>query len=417
MYQLIREIDPEAHQIIREEFERERATLILIASENFASPAVMAAAATPLTNKYAEGYPHKRYYGGCSVVDKAEELAIERLKQLFGAEHANVQPHSGSHANMAAYHAFLEPGARILGMDLAHGGHLTHGSPVNYSGQQFEFHSYGVSRETEMLDYDEILGRAKEVRPKMIVTGASAYPRFIDFERFRAIADEVEAVLLADIAHISGMVAVGLHPDAVPCCQVVTSTTHKTLRGPRSGFILTKTEHAKAVDRSVFPYLQGGPLMHIILAKAVAFQEALQPDFRGYQQRILDNAKAMAKALGDRGIRIVSGGTDNHLFLIDLRESSFHGKAIQEALEKAGIITSRSMVPFDNRKPYYTSGIRIGTPAITTQGMGTAEMIQIADWIAQVIEQPEETSLLSKIRSQVNDLCAAFPLYPELDGK
>jgi len=416
MYHLIRNTDPDAYRIIRDEIERERTTLILVASENYASPAVLAAAGTPLTNKYAEGYPHKRYYGGCAVVDRAEELAVARLKELFGAEHANVQAHSGSHANMAAYQAFLEPGDRILGLDLAHGGHLTHGSPVNFSGQMYEFHSYGVSRETEMLDYDAILARAREVRPKMIVTGASAYPRFIDFERFRAVADDVGAVLMADIAHISGMVAVDLHPDPVPHCHVVTSTTHKTLRGPRSGIVLSKGDYAQAIDRAVFPYLQGGPLMHIILAKAVAFHEALRPEFRTYQEHTLENAKTMARVLTERGVRIVSGGTDNHLFLIDLREHTHHGKAIQEALEQAGITTSRSMVPFDHRKPYYTSGIRIGTPAVTTRGMGTGEVTQVAEWIASVIQRPEDGTMLAQIRSRVNELCAAFPLYPELDG-
>jgi glycine hydroxymethyltransferase len=396
-----------------DELTRQRASLILIASENYASLAVMAAAGTPLTNKYAEGYPGKRYYAGCEVVDRVENLAIERVKELFACDHANVQPHSGSQANQAVYYAFLEPGATIMGMDLSHGGHLTHGSPVNISGKHFHFVSYGVDRETEVLDYDRIREQAEEVRPAMIMSGASAYPREIDFRKFSQIAESVGAVLVADIAHVAGLVAAKIHPDPVPCCDVVTSTTHKTLRGPRSGMILCRQEHAKRIDRGVFPFLQGGPLMHIILAKAVAFGEALKPEFRVYQQQIVDNARTMAQALIARGIRLISGGTDNHLFLIDLRDGEVDGKTIQDALERAGIVTSRSMVPFDHRKPYYTSGVRIGTPSVTTRGMKESEMAQIAEWIVRGMENHDNPKVLDSIRSQVRELCAAFPLYPE----
>jgi glycine hydroxymethyltransferase len=412
-FEAIQSADPESYQVLMDELARQRESLILIASENYASLAVMAAAGTPLTNKYAEGYPGKRYYAGCEVIDRIETLAIERVKELFGCDHANVQPHSGSQANQAAYYAFLEPGATIMGMDLSHGGHLTHGSPVNISGKHFHFISYGVDRETETLDYDRIREQAEKVRPAMIMTGASAYPREIDFQKFSEIAKSVGAILVADIAHVAGLVAAKIHPDPVPCCDVVTSTTHKTLRGPRSGMILCREEHAKRIDRGVFPFLQGGPLMHIILAKAVAFGEALKPEFRIYQQQIVDNAKAMAQALIARGIRLISGGTDNHLFLIDLRESEVDGKTIQDSLERAGIVTSRSMVPYDHRKPYYTSGVRIGTPSVTTRGMKEPEMARIADWIVRGMENYDNLKVLDSIRSEVRELCAAFPLYPE----
>ncbi len=413
MFESIKKADPESYRILMDEISRQRESLILIASENYASPAVMAAAGTPLTNKYAEGYPGKRYYAGCEVVDRIEVLAIKRAKQIFGCDHANVQSHSGSQANQAVYYAFLEPGATIMGMDLSHGGHLTHGSPVNISGKHFRFVSYGVDRETETLDFDRIREQAEEARPAMIMTGASAYPREIDFARFSEIAKSVGAILVADIAHIAGLVAAKIHSDPIPCCDVVTSTTHKGLRGPRSGMILCRREHATRIDRGVFPFLQGGPLMHIILAKAVAFGEALKPEFNVYQRQIVRNAKAMAEALMGREIRLISGGTDNHMFLIDLRDNEVDGKQIQEALDRAGIVTSRSMVPFDHRKPYYTSGVRIGTPSVTTRGMKEPEMVQIAEWIVRVMENHDDPKVLDSIRSQVRELCSAFPLYPE----
>jgi glycine hydroxymethyltransferase len=408
------ETDPEIAAALNAEADRQRNCLELIASENFCSPAVMHAMGSVMTNKYAEGYPGKRYYGGCDKVDIAEQLAIARAKALFGADHANVQPHSGSTANMAAYFAVLEPGDTILGMNLSHGGHLTHGSPVNFSGKWFNIVAYGVNRETERIDMEEVARLAREHKPKLILMGASAYPREIDFAAFRPIADEVGAFLMADIAHIAGLVAAKIHPDPIPPCDIVSSTTHKTLRGPRSGIILCKEAHAKAVDRAVFPMMQGGPLMHVIAAKAVAFKEAAQPDFIEYQKRIVKNAKALADGLAKRGIKLLSGGTDNHLMVVNLRSTPVSGRQLEQALDRVGITTSRSTVPFDERKPFDPSGVRLGTPAMTTRGMGTAEMDRIADIIARVIEKIDDESVAREARKQVEQLCAAFPLYPGL---
>jgi len=404
------DVDPEVYAAVQAEERRQREGIELIASENYASRAVREAAASVLTNKYAEGYPGKRYYGGCQFVDVVEELARERVKRLFGAEHANVQPHSGSQANMAAYLALLEPGDTILAMNLAHGGHLTHGSPVNFSGQLFNFVFYGVDRETERIDYDQVAALAREHRPKLIVAGATAYPRVIDFVRFRAIADEVGAYLMVDMAHIAGLIAAGLHPDPIPLCEIVTSTTHKTLRGPRGGLILSKAEYAKDVDRAVFPRVQGGPLMHIIAAKAVAFQEALQPEFTDYQRQIVANAKALAWRLQSNGLRIVSGGTDNHLMLVDLTDTGVTGKQAETALERAGITVNKNMIPYDTRSPFVTSGIRLGTPAVTTRGFTEVEMYQIADWITQVIAHIDDETVIRQVREEVTELCLRFPV-------
>lgn len=394
---------------MQQEIHRQKNTIELIASENFVSKAVMAAMGSPLTNKYAEGYPGKRYYGGCSYVDVAENLAIERAKELFGAEHANVQPHSGSQANFAVYFAFLKPGDTILGMNLAHGGHLTHGSPVNVSGVQYHIVSYGVDQETGRIDYDEVERLAKECHPKMIVAGASAYSRIIDFPRFRQIADEVGAILMVDMAHIAGLVAAGLHPSPVPYADVVTTTTHKTLRGPRGGMILCKKEHAKAIDKAIFPGIQGGPLCHVIAAKAVCFYEALQPSFKEYQQQILNNAAALADALMEKGFDIVSGGTDNHLMLVDLRKKEITGKKAEKLLEEVGITCNKNAIPFDPEKPFVTSGIRLGTPAVTTRGMKEEDMRQIADVINKTLTMPEETH--EECRQIVQELLAKYPLY------
>jgi len=402
--------DPQLAEAIAREARRQRDGIELIASENYVSASVLEAMGSVLTNKYAEGYPGRRYYGGCQHVDEVEELAIERAKALFGAEHANVQPHSGSQANMAVYFAVLQPGDRILGMHLAHGGHLTHGSPVNFSGRLYEVHFYGVSQETEHLDYDAIARQAREVRPKMIVCGASAYPRVIDFARFREIADEVGAYLMADIAHIAGLVAVGLHPSPVPYCDFVTSTTHKTLRGPRGGLILCKAEHAQAVDKSVFPGIQGGPLMHVIAAKAAAFGEALQPEFRLYLQRVVGNARTLAHRLQERGLRLVAGGTDNHLMLVDVGHSGRTGKEVEEALDAVGITVNKNAIPFDPLPPRVTSGIRIGTPAVTTRGFGSVEMDAIGDMIADVVQYWGDEAVARRVREEVAALCARFPL-------
>ncbi len=408
------ETDPEIASALNAEADRQRNCLELIASENFCSPAVMHAMGSVMTNKYAEGYPGKRYYGGCDKVDIAEQLAIDRAKALFRADHANVQPHSGSTANMAAYFAVLQSGDTILGMNLSHGGHLTHGSPVNFSGKWFNIVAYGVDRETERIDMEEVARLAREHKPKLILMGASAYPREIDFAAFRPIADEVGAFLMADIAHIAGLVAAKIHPDPIPPCDIVSSTTHKTLRGPRSGIILCKEDHAKAVDRAVFPMMQGGPLMHVIAAKAVAFKEAAQPDFADYQKRIVKNAKALADGLTKRGIKLLSGGTDNHLMVVNLRSTPVSGRQLEQALDRVGITTSRSTVPFDERKPFDPSGVRLGTPALTTRGMGTAEMDRIADIIARIIEKIDDESMAREARKQVEQMCAAFPLYPGL---
>jgi len=411
--------DPEIFEAIRNEAVRQASQLELIASENFVSRAVLEAMGTVLTNKYAEGLPGKRYYGGCEFADEAEELARSRALQLFSADHANVQPHSGAQANMAAYFALLEPGDTILGMDLSHGGHLTHGSSVNFSGQLYNAVSYGVRDSDARIDYDLLREKALETRPKMIVAGASAYPRIIDFEKFGDIAREVGAFLLVDMAHIAGPIAVGLHPSPIPHADIVTTTTHKTLRGPRGGMILCKEEHKKAVDKAVFPGLQGGPLMHIIAAKAVSFKEALEPDFEVYQRQIINNAAALAGRLVDNGFSLVSGGTDNHLLLVDLREShaELTGKEAENALERAGMTVNKNTVPRETRSPFVTSGLRIGTPAVTTRGLQEPEMHQIADWIASVLTDASDEAVISETRAEIEELCAAFPLYQELAGR
>ncbi|MBM4335716.1 MAG: serine hydroxymethyltransferase [Deltaproteobacteria bacterium] len=402
--------DPEIAAVIAREVERQQSGIELIASENFTSPAVLEAMGTALTNKYAEGYPGKRYYGGCEFVDEAESIAIERAKRLFGSEHANVQPHSGSNANMAAYFALLEPGDRILGMELSHGGHLTHGSPVNFSGRFFEFVRYGVVGADQRIDYDQVRRLAREHRPKLIQTGYSAYSRTIDFAAFGAIAREVGAVLFADIAHIAGLVAAGVHPSPVGHAGVVATTTHKTLRGPRGGMVLCDRGHAEAIDKAVFPQTQGGPLEHVIAAKAVAFAEALRPEFKDYAAQIVRNAQALAEALLARGFTLVSGGTDNHLFVIDFSERNITGKKAQDALDRAGITTSKSTVPGEKRSPWITSGLRVGTPAVTTRGMREPEMREIGGWIADVLERPEDEALAARILGRVAELGRRFPL-------
>lgn len=406
--------DPEVASAIDAELARQRSTIELIASENFTSLSVMEAMGTVLTNKYAEGYPGHRYYGGCEKVDIVEDIARERAKELFGAEHANVQPHAGAQANMAVYFATIKPGDTVLGMNLAHGGHLTHGSPVNFSGKLYDIVPYGVTRDTETIDYDEVERLAKEHRPKIIVAGASAYPRFIDFERFGAIAREAGAYLMVDMAHIAGLVAAGLHPSPVPHADFVTSTAHKTLRGPRSGFILCKEKHAKAIDKSVFPGMQGGPLMHVIAGKAVAFGEALKPSFKLYAQQVLDNAQAMAGAMADAGLRIVSGGTDNHLMLVDLRPAGVTGKDAEAILERTGITVNKNAIPFDETSPFITSGIRVGSAAITTRGFTVDEARTVGELIARAIFGRDEERVLADVTAQVKALTEAHPLYPEL---
>ncbi|HET58156.1 MAG TPA: serine hydroxymethyltransferase [Deltaproteobacteria bacterium] len=407
----LRNIDPEIADAIQEETQRQAGKIELIASENFVSEAVLEAQGSIMTNKYAEGYPGKRYYGGCEFVDIAETLAIERAKELFGADHVNVQPHSGTQANMAVYFVTLKPGDTVMGMNLSHGGHLSHGSPVNFSGRFYNVVSYGVDREKETIDFNEVEEQAKKHRPKMIIVGASAYPRTIDFEAFRTVADEVGAVIMADIAHIAGLVATGLHPSPVPTCEFVTTTTHKTLRGPRGGMVMCREEYAKTLNSRVFPGSQGGPLMHIIAAKAVAFKEALQPEFKQYQQQIVANARAMAEELMERGIRLVSGGTDNHLMLVDLTDKGVTGRDVEIALDRAGITTNKNGIPFDTRGPQVTSGIRLGTPAITTRGMKEEEMKVIARMIASIIDDVENETVIAKVRNEVTALCEAFPLY------
>jgi glycine hydroxymethyltransferase len=409
--------DPELMDAILAEGRRQADGLELIASENFVSRAVLEAAGTVLSNKYAEGLPGKRYYGGCEFVDVAEELARDRAKRLFGADHANVQPHSGAQANMAVYLAFLKPGDRVLGMDLSHGGHLTHGSPVNASGILYEAHHYGVREEDGRIDYDALRAQARELQPKMIVAGASAYPRTLDFQAFGEIAHEVGAILLVDMAHIAGLVAAGVHPSPIPHADVVTTTTHKTLRGPRGGIILSRGEHQKAVDKAVFPGTQGGPLMHIIAAKAVAFTEALRPEFKGYAEQVVANAEALGEGLMERGFSLVSGGTDNHLILVDLRDrGELTGKDAEHALEAARITVNKNTVPGEPRSPFVTSGLRIGTPALTTRGMKEAEMARIAGWIAEVLEAPGSETVRDRVRGEVRALAGAFPLYPDLLG-
>ena len=404
-------VDAEIAHLVRQEGRRQALSIELIASENFVSEAVLEAMGSVLTNKYAEGYPGRRYYGGCEFVDEVETLAIERAKQLFGAEHANVQPHSGSQANAAVYHALLDPGDTILAMNLDHGGHLTHGSPVNFSGRTYRIVPYGVSRETECIDMDEVRTLALEHRPKLIQCGATAYSRTIDFEAFRAVADEVGALLFADIAHIAGLVAAGVHPSPIGLAHVVTSTTHKTLRGPRGGMILCDGDLAKKIDSAIFPGLQGGPLMHVIAGKAVAFQEALSPEFKDYCRLIVANAVALADAVGELSYKVVSGGTDNHLFLLSLVDRDTTGKAAQLALDRAGITANKNMVPFDPHKPMVTSGVRIGTPAVTTRGMREAEMGEIANLLNRVLKNPGDVEELDRIRGEVGELCRQFPLY------
>lgn len=428
----LREADPEVFAAIRNEVSRENETLELIASENFVSQSVLEAAGGVMTNKYAEGYPGKRYYGGCEWVDEAENIARDRAKKLFSADYANVQPHSGSQANMAVCFTFLQPGDTIMGLDLAHGGHLTHGSPVNFSGKLFDVVSYQVERETGRVDFNKLSEQAREVKPKLIICGGSAYPRFIEFEMYRTIADEVGAFLFADIAHPAGLVASGIHPTPWPHCHVVTSTTHKTLRGPRGGLILMgedwenpwgvvapksgRTKNlSELIDSNVMPGIQGGPLMHIIAAKAVAFGEALQPAFKDYCKSIVDNAQAMARAFVEKGYYLISGGTDTHVMLIDLTNKDISGKKAEHRLEAAGITVNKNMVPYDERSPMITSGIRVGTPAMTTRGMGPDEMVRIADLIDRVIQAPDDESAAADVKNQVRELCGQFPLYSELD--
>ncbi|MCL2873971.1 MAG: serine hydroxymethyltransferase [Defluviitaleaceae bacterium] len=406
---VVRKADPEVASALEGELKRQQEKIELIASENFVSEAVMAAMGSWATNKYAEGYPGKRYYGGCEEVDKLEDLARDRVKQLFCAEHANVQPHSGAQANMAVYFAFLKPGDTILGMNLAHGGHLTHGSPVNMSGKYFNIIPYGVSKETGQIDYNELESLAKEHKPKMIVAGGSAYTRSIDFERFGKVAKEVGAILFVDMAHIAGLVAVGLHNDPIPHADVVTSTTHKTLRGPRGGVILCKAEHAKIIDSAVFPGQQGGPLMHVIAAKAVAFKEALAPEFKEYQKKVLENANALANRLVKNGFNLVSGGTDNHLMLVDLQNMDITGKLAEHQLDEIGITCNKNSVPFDPKSPFVTSGIRLGSPAMTTRGLNTADMEEIAEIITIVIKDFENKK--EEAAKRVKTLLAKYPMY------
>ena len=403
--------DPQVQEVIDKELARQNNNIELIASENFVSRAVLEAQGSILTNKYAEGYPGKRYYGGCEHVDVVENLARDRAKEIFGAEHANVQPHSGSQANMAVYFSVLEPGDKILGMDLSHGGHLTHGSPVNFSGKLFNFISYGVTKEDEVIDYDQLREIAVKEKPKMIVAGGSAYSKTIDFKKFREIADEIGAYLLVDMAHIAGLVAAGLHPNPVPHAHFVTSTTHKTLRGPRGGLILTTAEFAKVIDKNIFPGIQGGPLMHVIAAKAIAFGEALQDDFKAYQEQVIENAKALATALEAGGLRIVSGGTDNHIVLVDVKAYGLTGKQAEEALDEVGITVNKNTIPFDEASPFVTSGIRLGTPAMTTRGFTTEDMTEVGEIIVETLSRLKNDENLNGIHEKVTKLTGKYPLY------
>ncbi|MEH2194048.1 MAG: serine hydroxymethyltransferase [Nostoc sp.] len=408
--------DPAIAELINDELQRQRDHLELIASENFTSAAVLAAQGSVLTNKYAEGLPGKRYYGGCEFVDKIEKLAIDRAKQIFGAAHANVQPHSGAQANFAVFLSLLQPGDKIMGMDLSHGGHLTHGSPVNVSGKWFQVSHYGVSQQTEQLDYDQIRELALRERPKLLICGYSAYPRIIDFEKFRSIADEIGAYLLADIAHIAGLVASGLHPDPIPHCHVVTTTTHKTLRGPRGGLILTSdAELGKKLDKSVFPGTQGGPLEHVIAGKAVAFGEALKPEFKTYSAQVIENARALAEQLQSRGLKIVSNGTDNHLLLVDLRSVNLTGKQADQLVSTVNITANKNTIPFDPQSPFVTSGLRLGSPAMTTRGLGVGEFTEIANIISDRLLSPDSDVVTQDCRQRVASLCDRFPLYPHLE--
>lgn len=408
--------DPAIAELINDELQRQRDHLELIASENFTSAAVMAAQGSVLTNKYAEGLPGKRYYGGCEYIDKIEQLAINRAKQIFGAAHANVQPHSGAQANFAVFLSLLQPGDKIMGMDLSHGGHLTHGSPVNFSGKWFQVSHYGVSQQTEQLDYDQIRELALRERPKLLICGYSAYPRIIDFEKFRSIADEIGAYLLADIAHIAGLVASGLHPDPIPHCHVVTTTTHKTLRGPRGGLILTSdAELGKKLDKSVFPGSQGGPLEHVIAGKAVAFGEALKPEFKTYSAQVIENARALAEQLQNRGLKLVSNGTDNHLILVDLRSVSLTGKQADQLVSTVNITANKNTIPFDPQSPFVTSGLRLGSPAMTTRGLGVTEFTEIGNIISDRLLSPDSDVVTQDCRQRVAALCDRFPLYPHLE--
>jgi glycine hydroxymethyltransferase len=412
-WRTLAETDPEIADAIRDEVQRQNSGLELIASENFVSQAILQAAGSVMTNKYAEGYPGKRYYGGCEFVDVAESLAIARAKELFGAEHANVQPHSGAQANMAVYFTLLKPGDTVLGMNLAHGGHLTHGHPLNFSGKLYTIVPYGVRAEDERIDYDEFERLAHEHKPKMIMVGASAYPRVFDFERIGRIGRDVGSPVVTDMAHIAGLVAARVHPSPVPHSDFVTTTTHKTLRGPRGGMVLCRAQYAKDLDRSLFPGVQGGPLMHVIAAKAVCFKEALDPGFATYQQQIVTNARRLAAGLADAGFRLVSGGTDNHLMLVDVFSKGLTGKVAEAALGKAGITVNKNAIPFDKHPPMVASGIRVGTPAVTSRGMGEPEMDAIAEYIARALASPGDDAVLNMVRSEVESLCRRFPLYPE----
>lgn len=406
---ILQHADPDIWQAVQDEKRRQQQGLEMIASENYTSPAVMAAQGSVLTNKYAEGYPGRRYYGGCEYVDVVEKLALERVQQLFGAEKANVQPHSGAQANMAVYFSCLEPGDTILALDLAHGGHLTHGMRLNFSGKLYKVHSYGVRRDTERIDFDQVAGLAREHKPKLVVAGASAYPRAFEFDKFAEICKEVGALFFVDMAHIAGLVAAKLHPDPVPVCDFVTSTTHKTLRGPRGGFVLCKKDWIQKVNSSVFPGIQGGPLMHVIAAKAVGFGENLKPDFRAYAAQVITNAAVLAQELVRLGFRLVSGGTDNHLLLVDVASRGVTGKTAEQALDAAGITINKNMIPFDTRPPLDPSGIRVGTPALTTRGMRESEMKKIAGWIGEVLAAPTDDAVLKRVRGQVRELCEHFP--------
>jgi len=410
----LKNVDPEIFQAVLDETKRQNEGIELIASENFTSRAVMEAVSSTMTNKYAEGYPHARYYGGCEFVDKAEDLAIARAKELFGAEHVNVQPHSGSQANMAVFFAMLNIGDNVLAMDLAAGGHLTHGHKKNFSGKYFNMAFYGVNKETEKLDFEEIRQKALETKPKMIIAGASAYPRTIDFNKFREICDEVGAILMVDMAHIAGLVAAGIHPTPVPVAEFTTTTTHKTLRGPRAGMILCKERFAKKINSEIFPGIQGGPLMHVIAGKAVAFKEALRPEFKEYQKRIVKNAGKFSAALISKGYRVVSGGTDNHLILVDLTPKGITGKEAEICLDKAGITVNKNLIPFDTKSPFLASGIRIGTPAVTTRGMGEKEMESIVEFMDEAIQNRENDKMLRGIKEKVKEFLKAFPLYKDL---
>jgi glycine hydroxymethyltransferase len=412
MLEHVKKQDPQVAEAIKLELGRQRSKIELIASENFVSEAVMEAMGTVLTNKYAEGYPGKRYYGGCECVDIVEDLARDRAKQLFGAEHANVQPHSGAQANMAVYFAFLKPGDTVLGMNLSHGGHLTHGSPVNFSGSLYNFVEYGVDKETQVIDYEDVRKKAEEHKPKMIVAGASAYPRYIDFVKLREIADSVGDYLMVDMAHIAGLVATGHHPNPVPHADFVTTTTHKTLRGPRGGMILCREEYAKAIDKSIFPGVQGGPLMHVIAAKAVAFGEALQPEFKEYSAKVIANAKQFAQSLAEEGLTLVSGGTDNHLILIDVRNMNLTGKVAEHLLDEVGITTNKNTIPYDPASPFVTSGVRLGTPAVTSRGFDEEAMKEVAAIIALTLKNPEDQAKQEEARDRVAALCEKFPMYP-----